>query len=70
MHLFDRDARIAAAAALLLVVGGMVLALAADGTASIIGAGLAGIGAAILIGVAFYVVGRSEDLDRIHHPHG
>lgn len=71
MQLVDRDAWIAIVVSLLLGVGGAVLALVANGTAEIIGAALAGIAAAILLGVFFYLTGRSEDLDRMRrHPHG
>jgi hypothetical protein len=70
MRLFDRTAFFGTAAGVLIAIGGIVLAFAAGGDAAIIGAGLVGIAAVILLAVDFYLVGRSEDIDRMHHPHG
>jgi hypothetical protein len=70
MKLFDTEARVATVVALVLASAGIVIALIAAGTTAIIGAGLVGIAAVILLAIDFYLVGRSEDLDRMHHPHG
>lgn len=70
MRLFDRNASVATAVAVVLAVAGVVIALASNGVASVIGAGLAAIAAVLLIAVAFYVVGRSEDRHRLTHRHG
>jgi uncharacterized oligopeptide transporter (OPT) family protein len=70
MHLFDREAVIATIAGVVLAIAGIVVALVAGGEAAIIGVGIVGVAAVILLAVDFYLVGRSEDLDRMHHPHG
>ncbi len=52
-------------AGIVLVVAGIVIALVADGRASdAIAMSVSGTGAILLVGLAFYAVGRSEDLDR------
>jgi hypothetical protein len=70
MHLFDREAKIATLTALMLAIAGIVIALVTGGTAAIIGVGIVAIAAVVLLAVDFYLVGRSEDIYRRHHPHG
>jgi hypothetical protein len=58
-------------AALVLIAAGIVISLVGDGrTADGIGFGVGGTGAILLVGLAFYAVGRSEDLDREQRPQG
>jgi hypothetical protein len=70
MRLFDTEARVATVVATLLAVAGIIVALVGSGTVAIIGAALVGIAAVVMLGVDFYLVGRSEDLDRMRHHHG
>ena len=51
-------------------VAGIVVAAVADGKGDAIGFGIGGTGAILLVGLAFYAVGRSEDRDREQHPRG
>ena len=53
--------RVPAAVAVVLVLAGVAFGLAGEPAAALIAGGLGGIFAA---GVAFYAVGRSEDVDR------
>ena len=57
------------AGAVLLVVG-LAIAIVADGKGDVIGFGVGGAGAVLLVGLAFYAVGRSEDRDREQRPMG
>jgi hypothetical protein len=57
-------------AGLVLLVAGIVIAIAADGKGDVVGFGVGGAGGILLVGLAFYAVGRSEDLDREQRPHG
>jgi hypothetical protein len=53
------------ATAALIVVGIVLLAATgADGTVGVIGFGLLGLGAVVGTALAFYAVGRSEDIER------
>jgi hypothetical protein len=70
MNLFDSEAKIGSIVGVLLAVAGIALALLGNGDAMIIGAGLVGMAAVILLAVDFYLVGRSEDIYRRHRPHG
>jgi hypothetical protein len=70
MRLFDSTARNTMIAAALLAVAGLILAVAGGTTAMIIGAGMIGVAAVLVVAIVFYLVGRSEDQDRLHHPHG
>ena len=70
MNLFDTEAKTASIVGIALAIAGIVLALAGSGDVMIIGAGVVGIAAVILLAVDFYLVGRSEDIYRRHHPHG
>lgn len=47
-----------------LLVAGILLAAIGDGKADVAGFGVGGAGAILLLGAAFYAVGRSEDLER------
>lgn len=47
-----------------LLVAGIVIAAVADGKGDVVGFGVGGAGAVLLVGLAFYAVGRSEDLER------
>jgi hypothetical protein len=59
------------AAALALLIGGMVLALVVDSVlVAAIGWGLFGIGGVVLVSLAFLLVGESEDRDRLRNPRG
>lgn len=53
---------VTAAVAAILV--GIVLLVVADGTLEVIGFGLLGLGAVVGTALAFYAVGRSEDVAR------
>jgi hypothetical protein len=56
---------------LLLVVAGAVVLGATHGTAgTAAGMFVAGAGGVWLVSAVFFVIGRSEDLDRKRHPHG
>ena len=46
------------------IVVGIVLLVLADGTLEVIGFGLLGLGAVVGTSLAFYAVGRSEDVAR------
>lgn len=70
MQLFDFTARITSLAAVLLAIAGVILAIAGGAGATIIGVGMVGVAAVLAVAVVFYLVGRSEDRDRVHHPHG
>ena len=56
--------------AVALLVAGIVIAILADGKGDVVGFGLGGLGAVVLVGLAFYAVGRSEDRDREQRPLG
>jgi uncharacterized membrane protein YccC len=47
-----------------LVVAGIVLAAVGDGTVDVVGFAVGGLGLVLACGLAFYAVGRSEDLER------
>lgn len=51
-------------AAAVAIVAGIVLLVVADGTLEVIGFGLLGLGAVVGTALAFYAVGRSEDVAR------
>jgi hypothetical protein len=53
-----------------LLVAGLVIAAVADGKGDVAGFAVAGVGAIVLVGLAFYAVGRSEDRDREQRPMG
>ena len=53
-----------------LLVAGIVLAAAGDGKADVAGFVVGGAGAILLVSLAFYAVGRSEDRDREQRPMG
>lgn len=53
-----------------LLVAGVVVGVVADGKGDVVGFGVAGVGAILLVGLAFYAVGRSEDRDREQRPSG
>lgn len=53
-----------------LVVAGVVLLVLGDGTIEVIGFALLGLGAVLGTALAFYAVGRSEDIDRERSPGG
>jgi hypothetical protein len=57
-------------AGVLLLVAGVVISLVTDGKGDVVGFGVGGAGAILLVGLAFYAVGRSEDLDREQRPSG
>ncbi|HEV2812670.1 MAG TPA: hypothetical protein VGW10_05395 [Solirubrobacteraceae bacterium] len=57
------------AGAVLLVIG-VAIAVIADGKGDVVGFGVGGAGAVLLVGLAFYAVGRSEDRDREQRPQG
>ena len=57
-------------AGVVLLVAGVVIAAVGDGKTDVVGFGVGGAGAILLVGLAFYAVGRSEDLDREQRPHG
>ena len=57
-------------AGVVLLVAGIVVAVVADGTGDAVAFGIAGAGAILLVGLAFYAVGRSEDRDREQRPTG
>ena len=53
-----------------LLVAGVVIAAIADGKGDVVGFGVGGAGVVLLVGLAFYAVGRSEDRDREQRPMG
>ena len=53
-----------------LLVAGLLVAAVADGKGDVVGFGIGGAGAIVLVGLAFYAVGRSEDRDRERRPTG
>ena len=53
-----------------LLIVGVVIAAIADGKGDVVGFGVGGAGAVLLVGLAFYAVGRSEDRDREQRPMG
>ena len=53
-----------------LLVAGVVIAAVADGKGDVVGFGVGGAGAVVLVALAFYAVGRSEDRDREQRPMG
>ncbi len=53
-----------------LLLAGVVVSVVADGKGDVVGFGVAGAGAILLVGLAFYAVGRSEDRDREQRPGG
>ncbi len=57
-------------AGVVLIVAGVVIAAVADGKGDVVGFGVGGAGAVLLVGLAFYAVGRSEDRDREQRPGG
>jgi O-antigen/teichoic acid export membrane protein len=57
-------------AGVVLLVAGIVVAAVADGKGDVVGFGVGGAGAVILVALAFYAVGRSEDRDRERRPMG
>lgn len=57
-------------AGIALFVAGIVIAIFADGTGDVVGFAVGGAGAVLLVALAFYAVGRSEDRDRERHPLG
>lgn len=57
-------------ATLALVVAGVVLLVLGDGTIEVVGFALLGLGAVLGTALAFYAVGRSEDIDRERSPSG
>jgi hypothetical protein len=56
--------------ALAAIAGVAVLALGRSGVATIVGAALVGLAAVLLTGLAFLLVGESEDRDRLRRPRG
>jgi hypothetical protein len=66
-----RDVRaLIGAAALTLVAGIVVIALAGDTVATVIGIGLLGLAALALVSLVFLLVGQSEERDRRRDPGG
>ncbi|HEX2088273.1 MAG TPA: hypothetical protein VHF89_21485 [Solirubrobacteraceae bacterium] len=57
-------------AGVVLLVAGVVVAAIGDGKVDVVGFGLGGAGVVLLVGLAFYAVGRSEDVDREQRPMG
>ena len=57
-------------AGIVLTLAGIVVAAVADGKGDVVGFGLGGAGLILLVGLAFYAVGRSEDRDREQRPNG
>ena len=57
-------------AGVVLVVAGIVIGAVADGKGDVVGFGVGGAGVILLVGLAFYAVGRSEDRDREQRPNG
>lgn len=57
-------------AGVVLLVAGLVVAAVTDDKGDAIGFGIGGAGAILLVGLAFYAVGRSEDRDRERRPQG
>ena len=57
-------------AGLVLLVAGIVIAIVVDGKGDAVAFAVGGAGAILLVGLAFYAVGRSEDRDREQHPTG
>ena len=58
------------AAGVVLLVAGIVISAVADGKGDVVGFGVGGAGLILLVGLAFYAVGRSEDIDREQRPTG
>ncbi len=54
----------------LLLAAGVVIGAVADGKGDVVGFAVGGAGAVLLVGLAFYAVGRSEDRDRERNPTG
>ena len=57
-------------AGVVLLVAGVVIGVVADGKGDVVGFAVGGAGAVMLVGLAFYAVGRSEDRDRERRPNG
>ncbi|HEX8086781.1 MAG TPA: hypothetical protein VF529_21015 [Solirubrobacteraceae bacterium] len=57
-------------AGVVLLVAGIVIAAVVDGKGDVVGFSVGGAGAILLVGLAFYAVGRSEDRDRAQRPNG
>ena len=57
-------------AGVVLLVAGILISVFADAKGDVVGFGVGGAGAILLVGLAFYAVGRSEDLDREQRPQG
>ena len=57
-------------AGVVLLVAGIVVAAVADGKGDAVAFAIGGAGAILLVGLAFYTVGRSEDRDREQRPLG
>jgi hypothetical protein len=57
-------------AGVVLLVAGIAIAAVADGKGDVVGFAVGGAGAVLLVGLAFYAVGRSEDRDREQRPMG
>ena len=57
-------------AGVVLLVAGVVLAAVGDHKVDVAGFAVGGAGAIVLVGLAFYAVGRSEDRDREQRPSG
>ena len=53
-----------------LLLAGIVVAAVADDKGDVVGFGIGGAGVILLVGLAFYAVGRSEDRDREQRPLG
>jgi len=53
-----------------IIAGGALLAAWDALVPLLVGCMLIGIGGVVLVSLAFYVVGESEDRDRERHPHG
>ena len=53
-----------------LLVAGIILAAVGDGKADVAAFAIGGAGAILLVSLAFYAVGRSEDRDREKRPMG
>jgi hypothetical protein len=53
-----------------LLVAGVVIGAIADGKGDVVAFGVGGAGAVLLVALAFYAVGRSEDRDREQRPMG
>jgi hypothetical protein len=53
-----------------LLVAGIAIGAIADGKGDVAGFGVGGAGLILLVGLAFYAVGRSEDLERERESRG